>query len=162
MNSEAKENNNNQVESKDEQIKDSDKKQKNVDGTDVAKILEGSEEAEIFDQLPTKLKEVTRVMAMSGFSGSFPSNITTKLSESNIDKIIEVAEKGDERNFKDIQRSRVFSLIYALIAVAVFIFITLYLQGKDPALFKDIVKMIVGIIGGIGIGYGYKSHKMKE
>jgi len=39
------------------------------------------------------------------------------------------------------------------------VFLTIYLTGRNPELFREIIKLLITFAGGIGLGYGIKSYK---
>jgi len=122
-------------------------------------------EPEVIEKLSPKNKaklfESVLSMSMERFSGSTLSPFESKITEKHIDKILEIKDNYDDKIFKDAQHSRKFQLIYILIGVLVFIFLTLFLVGKDVDLFKDIVKLLIAFVGGLGAGYGIKASKDK-
>ncbi len=95
---------------------------------------------------------------MGSFSRSILSPLESKINEKHIDKILELGEKDNERMYKDTQHSRKFLLVYILIGVSLFVFLTLFLVGKDTELFKDIIKLFIAFVGGMGAGYGIKHY----
>ena len=122
---------------------------KDKDDGNNAKILENLE------GIHPGLKEFSRSMLQ--FSGTIPHPFASKLTESHIDKIIEISAKDDERRYDDTQQARKFTLVYILMGVALFVFLTLFLVGKDTELFKEIIKLFIIFVGGMGAGYGIKS-----
>ena len=123
-------------------------------------VLTEDEIPEDLEGLPPELK--TFIMSMRGYSGPIPNPLASKINEDHIDKIIEASAKDDERRYKDMQQARKFHLIYFLAGIALFVFLTLFLVGKDTELFKEIVKLFIVFVGGIGAGYGIKSYIRKE
>lgn len=114
---------------------------------------------EIFDGLPPEIRDVVRTgISMQRFSGSMPNPLLSKITESHIDKILELSDKEDNNSFKDAQSSKRYNLFYFLAFVGLFIFITLYLAKEDKDLFTDILKIVISVAGGFGGGYGYKSY----
>jgi hypothetical protein len=120
-----------------------------------------SEEPEIIEKLPSKTKESIEAF-MGSISGSFLSPLESKINEKHIDRILEIKEKYDDNAFKDTQQSRKYHLIYILIAAFFFVFLTLFLVGKDVEIFKEIIKLLAIFCGGFGTGYGIKTYKDKK
>ncbi len=119
--------------------------------------LESEHPDEILETLPPKMRERIETF-MGSIAGPFVSPLESKLNEKHIDKILEIKEKYEDRVFKDTQQSRKFQLGYVLIGVSVFVFLTLLLVGKETELFKEIIKLFVAFVGGMGAGFGIKSH----
>jgi hypothetical protein len=127
-----------------------------------SRMLEAiTDKEEMLENLPPEVKRIIQLTS-SSYSGPFPSSNLPELNEKHIDKLLDISEKDDERRYKDAQRSRFFGLAYILIGVSVFIFLTLYLHGKTPDLYKLIIELFIVLAGGIGIGYGYKNKKEKN
>lgn len=101
-------------------------------------------------------KSLKALIMQSHISGSISSPIPGKLNEQHIDKIIQNKENNDVRNSIERLHRRKFQLVYILIAVALFVFLTLFLVGKDTELYKDIIKLFIAFVGGMGAGYGIK------
>ena len=127
---------------------------KDKDDGNNAKILENLE------GIHPGLKEFSRSMLQ--FSGTIPHPFASKLTESHIDKIIEISAKDDERRYDDTQQARKFTLTYILLGISLFVFLALFLVGKDTELFKEIIKIFATFVGGMGAGYAIKSHMDKD
>jgi hypothetical protein len=113
---------------------------------------------DILEDMPPEIKKRFLSISMGSISRSILSPFESKINEKHIDKIIELGEKDNERMYKDTQHSRKFRLIYFLIGVALFVFLTLFLVGKDTELFKEVIKLFVVFVGGMGAGYGIKHY----
>lgn len=68
-----------------------------------------------------------------------------------------MTEKDDERSFKNVTQSRNYNLIYVILFIALFIFVTVFLVGNDTDLYKEIIKIFAIFAGGFGGGYGVKT-----
>lgn len=127
---------------------------------EISKNKDVVNEAEILEELeglPPELKSgIKTFMSMQRYSGPVPSPFASKLTETHIDKIIEISAKDDERKYKDTQQARRFNLVYVLAGIFLFVFLTLFLVGKDTELFKEIIKLFIIFVGGMGAGYGIK------
>jgi hypothetical protein len=129
----------------------------------IAEDRDNEEEIELFEDVqPSIKKSVKTMLTLQGITGPISSVLDSKINEKHIDKILELTEKSDERRFKDTKHLRKFRLIYLLIGVALFIFLTLFLVGKDPELFKEVIKLFVVFVGGMGAGYGIRHYKDSE
>jgi hypothetical protein len=115
-------------------------------------------EPELLKALPPEAKKVLEIgMSMHRF-GPLPNPLAEKINEKHIDKILEIAEKDDERSFKDAGESRKFTLIYILVFSALFVFSTIFLVGSDKELYKEVIKLFAVFLGGLGSGFGIKSY----
>lgn len=108
-----------------------------------------------------QLSKILEIEKFMGVSGSLLSPLESKINEQHIDKILEIRERYDDKVFKDTQQSRKFMLLYILIGVALFVFLTLFLVGKDTELFKEILKLFISFVGGMGVGFGIKRYMEK-
>jgi hypothetical protein len=159
-------NGNNKEKNKDELKHHEDKNSKNgISKQDIEELSKGddtSKLAEILEDknIPRKTKErITEFMSIGRFPGSFLSPLESKINEKHIDKILDIKGKYEDNIFRDTQSARKFHLIYILVAVALFIFLTLFLVSNDKDLFKEIIKLFIIFVGGFGAGYGIKSYK---
>ncbi len=117
------------------------------------------EDFEIPEDLPPKMrKRVEAIFSMGSISRSNLSPFESKINEKHIDKILEIKEKYDDKIFRDTQHSRKFLLVYVLIGVALFVFLTLFLVGRDKELLRDIIKLFIAFVGGLGAGVGIKHY----
>ncbi|GEM_PF-1701750 len=116
------------------------------------------DEPEILKDMPSHVKESLVAIASMRADDPLLSSFASKINENHIDKLIDSHENGQERIFKDNQQSRKFQLLYVLIAVMVFIFLAIFLVGKDTELFKEIIKLFIAFVGGIGTGFGIKNY----
>ncbi len=119
----------------------------------------GIEALEILQDMPPEIKKKFLSISMGSFSRSLLSPLESKINEKHIDKILDIKEKYEDKIFKDTQQSRKFLLVYILIGVALFVFLTLFLVSNDKELFKEIIKLFIAFVGGIGAGYGIKTYK---
>ncbi len=157
MNGDNKENN--KVAAKHPEDENSETRTKKENNEEVSEGKDISEESDMLDNMPDKMKRGLKAfMSMGSISGSMLSPFESKINEKHIDKILEIKDKYNEKVFKDTQQSRKFLLVYTLIGVFLFVFLTLFLVGKDTELFKDIIKLFIAFVGGMGAGYGLKGY----
>ena len=136
---------------------------KKQDETNLMESKANSEELEILEDLSPKMRQrVKAFMSMGSISGSALSPFESKINEKHIDRILDIKEKYDDNIFRDTQSSRKFQLIVILVGVSLFAFLTIFLVGKHSNILEDIIKFVIGLFGGIGIGYGFKAHKDKD
>ena len=108
-----------------------------------------SKEKEIQNEIVKR--EISQILAMTG---SF--NPISKLSEDNINKMLENYDKHDEREFKDKKGKRIFiitlSIFFGLLILSI-----LFIFKDNTELLKiiipSIISLSVGVIGGYGFGY---------
>jgi len=137
----------------------------------VIKNTETEEEiipTEVIKDLPPetqdKVKEVIRrtSLEMMSVSGHFPSPLLKKINSDHITKMIDYADKDDERNFNYAKTQRNYNLIYFFAFLSLFIFMIVFLIDKDRTLLLDFIKVGLGILGGFGGGYGFKAWKDRK
>ena len=112
-------------------------------------------EPDILKQLPPEARSIVDV-ALTMFRGPHPHPLLGKITEDHISKVLDDVGKENERNFELRKSARVYGVIYTVIAVAVFVFVTIYLSGTDSELYKDILSHLIAIVGGLGGGVGIK------
>ena len=127
-------------------------------GEEGSELEKSSEGLELLDRLPADARKVVEMgMSIHRF-GPMPNPLTEKLTESHIDKMLEMSSKGNERAFEDSKASRRYTLVYVLLAIALFVFLTIYLVDVDQALWLEILKLLAVFVGGFGGGFGVKSY----
>lgn len=115
-----------------------------------------SEVLEGFEDIPPQMRQVVEFgMAQIG-SRSNP--LIKKISSEHIDKVLDQGERDNEREFKDVQSSRRYGFAYFLAALALLVFLTIFIAPLDKALYLEIVKAIAFLGGGFGAGYGFRGH----
>ena len=115
-------------------------------------------EPELLKSLPPEAKKVLEIgMSMHKF-GPIPNPLAEKINEKHINKILDIAEKDEERSFKNAGETRKFTLIYVLVFAAIFVFSTVFLVGSDKDLYKEVIKLFAVFLGGLGSGFGIKSY----
>ncbi len=118
------------------------------------------ESAELLEDLdlPEEAKKVVQFgMQMQRFSGQLPNPIHEKITAEHINQILELSKSEDEHQFQYAKSGRLMNFIVILVVAGLFIFLVVYLSKDNPDLLEDIIKVAVGLIGGFGAGYGYKS-----
>jgi hypothetical protein len=117
---------------------------------------------EVLEQLPPELRKAFESFSLRAFSGPVFNPVLNKVTEGHIDKVLDQTDKDSQREFQDRQRSRVFALLYGLLAAALFVFVTIYLAGQDKELYRDILTKIIIFFGGSGVGYGFKAWRDRD
>lgn len=82
-----------------------------------------------------------------------------KIKSEHISSVIESIEKDNEGNRQDRKDARRHQLIIGLLAVAAFVFFTVYMMPLSSEIYSEIIDKVVVFGGGIGAGYGYRSWK---
>ena len=98
-------------------------------------------ELELLKELPPEAKRVVEIGMATHRFGSMQNPIASKITAKHIDKILEIAEKDDERMFNDAVETRKYTLIYILILAGLFVFSTIFLVGSDKELYKEVIKL---------------------
>jgi len=112
---------------------------------------------EIVKDAPPKVKEAFFAWYQMTSKQSRIHPIFDKFESKHVDKFLDYCHKDDENQYKLISSNRWFYLIYSILFMGIFIFLTLYLLPKDKNLLTDIFKFLGGLVSGIGIGYGLRS-----
>lgn len=119
---------------------------------------------EVLEKLPPEAKQ--EIIKLSAFMGSFASPghspILKKINEEHISKILDFSENDSKRVYQDAQTTKRYNLAYALLFCAVAVFLVIYLSDKNPELLKEILKLLIAFLGGLGAGYGLKRSKNKD
>lgn len=119
---------------------------------------------EVLEKLPPEAKQ--EIIKLSAFMGSFSSPphspILKKVNEEHISKILDFSENDSKRTFEDAQTTKRYNLAYAILFCAVAVFLVIYLSDKNPELLKEILKLLIAFLGGLGAGYGLKRGKSKD
>jgi len=110
----------------------------------------------MLEQLPPEARRIVKEMFLS-VSGPMRHPVLSKITEEHISTLLEQSGKDDERLFQDRSAARKYGVFYTLLAVALFVFLTVYLIGIDLALYQDVLKIIVAFAGGVGSGFGIKA-----
>ncbi|RMD89363.1 MAG: hypothetical protein D6813_10765 [Calditrichaeota bacterium] len=108
-----------------------------------------------FENLPPQIKKVVS-LSMQRFSGPFPPQFYDKITSEHINKLIEYSEKDDERSYNYAKTSRLFNFLYIIIAVSLFLFLTIFFGKDNQEIYLEIIKFLAVFAGGFGIGYGLK------
>lgn len=74
--------------------------------------------------------------------------------EHHISKILEVAEKDEERPFENAKSSRRYTFGNVLLLVGLIVFLAVFLVYKDVELYKEVFKLLIVYLGGLGSGLG--------
>lgn len=148
------------TENKDKQTKEQDLSTKTKQRpTQPAKTSDGLIPTEISEKLPPEIREQLEIQMLSMSSGPMPNPITKHLTPEHVGKALEFTEKRDERLFKNAGFKRRYTLLYIVIGIGLFVFLTLFFGTKNPALYKDILIAALGALGGFGGGFAYRGSK---
>ena len=113
------------------------------------------------EKIPPKERELIGLqMIMSTFSGPLPPKFFDKLDKEHINKIIESIHTENHNIHKKEILKILSNLLMFLIIIGLVIFLVIFLtQNNKPDLLSDIIKILIGGIGGFGLGFGLKSSK---
>ncbi|RJP33342.1 MAG: hypothetical protein C4527_04640 [Candidatus Omnitrophota bacterium] len=114
---------------------------------------------EIVEKMPGNMRDHFFALISKQLKDPFSFGINEKLTEEHINKIIDYTEKDNERNYRFADSARKYHLIYTVIGVLLFVFLTWFLSTNSSAVYSDILKMMAIFAGGLGAGYGIKSAK---
>jgi hypothetical protein len=96
--------------------------------------------AELIENLPPETKKlIGSFLSIERYSGPFPRQFFEKINEQHISKILEIAEKDEERSFEDAKSSRKYNFGYLLIFTSLLVFLTVFLVHEDIELYKEVV-----------------------
>ncbi len=104
---------------------------------------------EIYKQLPLEARLVIQTAFQFRAQGRNP--LLEKLTEKNLDDIVGEIGKENERRFKYLTSHRWFQMGIFAIAVAVFIFLVIFLKDA-PNTLVPILAALLGFAGGFGVG----------
>ena len=109
---------------------------------------------------PPEVRQVAMsMMTRTSMGGSLPHPLFDKFTPQHIDKLLDLNEEDNKRNFNFASRGRWFQLSYVFFALSFVIFLIVYLLPNNKDILNDLLKVLVGLAGGFGLGYGYKSMK---
>jgi len=98
-------------------------------------------------------------MGIEAIRGQLHPPYMSKIEPEHIGKILDNADKSDNRLFIFAKRSQWFKTGAIALGVGVFLFLVIFLSGKQPDLLLDIMKVGLGFAGGLGAGYGLRPKK---
>jgi hypothetical protein len=135
--------------------------------TDKEEKKSSSEKATILEEelknLPPEAQQMMHMfMSRERYIGPLPNPIASKINEKHIDTVLENSEKDSEREFKSGIHQKYFSAFIIIVFVGLFIFLTIWLSEKNKDLYMDILKIVIGFLGGFGSGYGIKAYRDKN
>lgn len=130
-----------------------------IDAIPVSSIAKGA-----IEKLPPDIqREIILMMSSHRQVGAAPNPIAGKISGEHIGKLIDYSEKDSERGFKDGISDRRYSLVYFVLSLGFLAFLIVFLSQVDKALLLDVLKVLVGFLGGLGLGaYGMSRKKKKD
>lgn len=134
----------------------------NIDDTDKTEVLNEmpSEIKHALEQLPKEQQKSFKSSisaVLSSTSNRHP--LLEKVEPEHIHKILDYTHQDEQNSYKYACSNRFFRVGYVIIGLAFAAFLIIYLQPKDPQLFNDILKYVVGFLGGFGAGYGWKKYQ---
>lgn len=73
------------------------------------------------------------------------------------DKLLELSENFERLKHKKWVHQRNISIIFLLIIIGFFIFLTLFLAPSFQFIYLEVIKMLLAFLAGFGGGYGFKT-----
>jgi len=133
-----------------------DKNIKNNQGEKEEKTI-SEKDAEIVKNLPPQIREFFLSVTSSkqsaiSQSDFFTNKLADKMTEQHIDKILDSVREDNERQFRYANNQRNYNLIYVIISITLFVFLTVYLVKDSAEIYYKILEIIALVFGGIGIG----------
>ena len=124
----------------------------------------------IKDLPPKERKEISKFLSISMMSGGMQVSsmkhnpIIEKMNTEHIHKVLDYSNESDKREFWAFVYSKLSILIFTIIGIGVFTFITLFFGKTNPTLYQDILGIVLPFLIGIagGFGLGKSSNKSKE
>jgi hypothetical protein len=114
-------------------------------------------EPEVLKKLPPEVRKLVE-FSLQSFSAPVFHPITKKINEAHIDKLLDQSEADSTREFKDRTSSRRYSFAAFVVVCVLFVFLTYYLTTVDKDLYRDVVKVLIGLVGGFGGGFAFKGY----
>ena len=87
-------------------------------------------------------------------SGPAPDPLIQKLTPQHVATLIEHSEKESKRDHKLLREGRIYTLVYALIAVLAFFGFALMFGHSNPALFTQVLVFLAPFGAGFAAGWG--------
>ncbi len=106
--------------------------------------------------------EILKIIEHRSFKhGPAPNPVAEKITENHITKILDNTAEESGRRARDKTQSRKFTFASAVLAVGVFVFLTVFLK-PDRDLYVEIIQLLAIFAGGFGAGYGVKAYLEKN
>lgn len=123
-----------------------------------AKVEEEEEEFQRFvKSAPGPVRGfLMQVMRMQR-GGPVPHPLFDKFTPQHVDKFLDYSHEGELNEYSLERSNRRYYFAYAVLFVALLVFLIVYLAPVDKNLLGDILKMLAVFAGGFGTGFGTKS-----
>ena len=109
---------------------------------------------------PTLIQQFERTFA-GGIvrSDSAHHPVFDKFEPQHVTQLLEIQSKtdSDERNFR--RGNRWFTLVFVLLCMGIFVFLTVILVPGRSDLYIELLKAALAFVGGMGAGYGIKTYR---
>ena len=114
---------------------------------------------ELIGDLPPKTRRefIASFLSIQQRFGPSPNPVFSKLTESHIDKALDIVQRDSERTHELRKSNRNYQLIYFFGVIIVLGAAVVWLLPKYPEFLDTILKILLGFAGGFGAGYGLKS-----
>jgi hypothetical protein len=117
--------------------------------------------------IPEQFKQLTSFFAATQ-QPVFPP-FASKVNEAHIDKILDITDRqyvrefeaeNAERELENTKRKYAFArlVLIAVLGIGLFIFLTVYMVDRDRELYKEVLKIGLTFLSGLGLGGGVAYH----
>jgi len=111
---------------------------------------------------PTAQKSVMKMLSFGMQMGGPPPEIIAKITPEHISETIRQSGESSEREFRDANRARWFSLAHYAIGAVAIVYLAIMLGPTSPGLLEKIFTWLVIAGGGVGIGIGRVATRRKQ
>lgn len=91
---------------------------------------------------------------------NLPASLSSKLNDQHIDAILKMASKEQDQAYKKDLTSKIYRLVYFLVAVSGVVVFFIYLIREG--VLAEMLNLIFAFAGGFGIGYSVKNFLEKR
>lgn len=116
---------------------------------------------EALKSVPPEIQKIIEHRMLSLRYGPAPNPVAEKITENHITKILDNTAEENKRRAKDKIQSRIFKFAATVLAVGLFVFLTIFLK-PDRDLYVEIIQLLAIFAGGFGAGYGVKAYLEKN
>lgn len=116
----------------------------------------------VLERIPPEEREKVRslFLGLSQYVGPVPHPLFGKMSDEHLHKLIDGADKDNERSYQDRDSHRSHVRTLAISGMVLFLVSALLFMWMDQAqLLANLVQLGVAFAGGIGVGVGFTKRK---
>jgi len=118
----------------------------------------------VLEQVPAPQREKIResLIAMLQVQGPAPNPVLQKLTATHIEKLIDGADKDNERALTDRRESRSQTKFLAIAGMVGFLILSgLFLWGQQTQLLDKVIQAAIIFAGGLGAGIGLSKRRSR-